>query len=1797
MGKYNGGGGGFDDDDDLPTVQLFTISKKEKKKIKATTAPKRNKTHWLEVQVNNPDGGAMPYVACDVVFGDGRVSSQRTNEYGVLRMDGLPKADTYTIRFSELADELGAAVDEEAAITISKSDALFAPGPETLSFVYAISGLHKEKVSLEVTSAHYADGPIYKGLLSAYAKRSGTHRYHWEGKANCSAGELKGERLLTPLYSPYKLRLFTDSGVEATCEFEVLYHSVDMCQGPWTPEEVEPPSGNQEAWVQYRLNELGFYGGPVDKDADDYLKKAVIRYKANHPDFYQSSYADYDAAIDDDLKSALYGNEPARAVVKRNVIRNADAENVAIPVEAIYFAADDESPELDVEKVALHAERINRPLVPLEVKIFLQGKEGEKCLAPAAVGPVRVNWRMTDPYSKTLAGLWTTTPGSPSKTKKYIRNCLSLHDEGDGNNCFNEYGGLRDDGADDWHGTFMVGDTYLPHQVEKDEEKKLVHCAAYNDPDEFPLRLGRAGVLFRPSFIAGDSYFVEAAVDFGGLPNEEELAKNHKRRKLTDHSCEFVVQRQAKVAVVVNWPGRDALGLTPIDWDLLREEFLRTGIDLDCQSIQSVAITDVITEDDYKDLVSSLTENTDKNEITLSADQMYGVPMPDQGSSLGTEYQTNLDGLIDDYWGKIRNELAKKICAALRPKYGSGFIIVDYLPHQPVNFQLNPTLASSVENTVADYVSAAPSAALADGVIMLSARPETRSPHEALAHEIGHALWLKHYRHAEKENLTEHDVNDHNCIMSHMNNNCDHPHHRAGRSKGHFCGKCNLNLRGWDISKLPLGSPLRWVHQRLFAHDGQTPVVEQTVELITPSNTIVVLETDDKGDVRYPIMEEGEHAVRLRDDDDDAESEADDLPLVEPDGGITEGDDDCVLCGTLLDESGLKVLPNEWVDISGLQFPIRSDSDGYFEMQNVDRGEYKISVKGKTFLVPTLDAPSSTYLLRVPEGGATQSAPAERAEIVDNVQEETALGAVRLDWSDDCTLHQYSHRNLPADFLEETKKRDPRNKKRKLCKGEHLKTYRRYWRNTYPPMKPLGGMSPSEREAEVETWKAWREKHPNDQKNGSDACGPTSLTMVLRYWGESFDLKEVIAAKHTWAYHCSLKQGAPKGETLWKDLEHPWDSETMSGGYSDKRKKKFPFTRIDGATPAKLMALAERLVNAGDASYQLGYKKHLEACSKVYSFTSEKYSYQWAQVNPFDPDKFPFASDEAAETWLKEQLDQGIPVICSYVQGPCMRKKGQVKNQGSGGHYVVVVGYDDEQIFIADPVCASVEGVPKAGVSRKVRYKKKVGKKAKWVKEEVDIGFMAAWKRKGYRYLLVKSNDSDKLKQKVEDALKVPSVEAAADKKPEDVPRAETTFELPFAGFRRWQQILSELKRKDNSEPYYKTIEDGGELTVDGKWGKNSKAGLKVFQKDNGLKANGFLTKKTKGKLKELWREKEKEEQEAAAAEPEVEVEKPQPEFAHGNWSTEIAKFGSTVDVELDTVAIDDGTQITCEIWDKCNNKLVKTMGTSVEKNHVQLELDVDFADEGASDEDANKFYFVAKGGGANRKFDTLLKAQRVCYPHVAIEGELWSNDEMVVIDVFEKLAPYRHENYPYNYTKNKRFKEEENRSIKRVLYHHTAGSIAEDPFDGLVRVFEYHVMGPKIEEGEIVPGYGNGWPGIAYTIFVPAAPAKTEDGRLIVYQAWPFDWETWHAGGANTGSIGVVFQGYFHSRHEPGKGNHVPTKAQTDIARMLWEGYLKPKFGLVDNDLSGHFEHGKLACPGDVLEKLILDIRSPALA
>src|SRR5262249_31972904 len=153
-------------------------------------------------------------------------------------------------------------------------------------------------------------------------KADGDHVFTWKGDTTCKGGDLAG-RYISPLHGPYKVHIYVDEKYTDEAEFKVLYHSIKIRKGPFTPDEQEPKK--LKDWVQYKLNELGYYGGPVGKDTEKYLEKAVIRYKVNHKDLHQIKYSKYDDSITPKLVAALRAGDNGRNYLDEAAFSNGAA--------------------------------------------------------------------------------------------------------------------------------------------------------------------------------------------------------------------------------------------------------------------------------------------------------------------------------------------------------------------------------------------------------------------------------------------------------------------------------------------------------------------------------------------------------------------------------------------------------------------------------------------------------------------------------------------------------------------------------------------------------------------------------------------------------------------------------------------------------------------------------------------------------------------------------------------------------------------------------------------------------------------------------------------------------------------------------------------------------------------------------------------------------------------------------------------------------------------------------------------------------------------------------------------------------------------------------------------------------------------------------------------------------------------------------------------------------------------------------------------------------------------------------
>ena len=686
----------------------------------------------------------------------------------------------------------------DEALDIVTCDDHFAPSAETLDIAYHLKSLDAKPVTLEISSSHPdAKGIVFTKDLTAPEKTTGDHTFQWDGKP--SAGPLK-DLFIHPLWSPYTVTL-KSGGLSDKAEFKVLYHSVELARGPWTHDEKEPPESDEKNWVAYKLNELGFYGGPVYHDRNSYLNKAIVRYKANHMAMHLKYIKDYKTTITPALKTALAAGDNKRVDVEPAAIKDPTATS-RVWIEALtYERTAGTGTEFNdkTNRVTTDAARLNRPLLPLEVEIFLRSKSDAKTVAPEAIGPVRVNWKHTD-LDEDLTKLPEDKATSPSKTRKFVEKSLKLHSGGPGaDNCPQPLGGIRGSSATQYLSPWLDGAAYEPHKVEDDPGNKTVFVKACVDKAKYPKRLGRSGILARPSIIGGDDHKFKAEIDFTGEPNKAELEKFHgytdAASRIHADTGTFRIWRQNRVAYEVNWPSRSGGG----QWDLIHNEYKAAYVDLDVTNMTKAKIADLITEKQYQDIVIAKTANKDRSKISLKETAVYGLTLPTQNAGEDPDdYRTRLNTLTgDNYWKLIADSIVEALADSIRLKAPIGFVVMNFHTHVAVDVKETD---GSVDQ--ADYISWTASYGKPDSHAMIDMK-DVDKVYYVVGHEMGHNLYLRHSENTTDKPPGHHDTDDHNCIMGYSSSSSGLAHQAPSTFEPHLCGKCNLKLRGWDMDLLP----------------------------------------------------------------------------------------------------------------------------------------------------------------------------------------------------------------------------------------------------------------------------------------------------------------------------------------------------------------------------------------------------------------------------------------------------------------------------------------------------------------------------------------------------------------------------------------------------------------------------------------------------------------------------------------------------------------------------------------------------------------------------------------------------------------------------------------------------------------------------------------------------------------------------------------------------------------------------------------------------------------------------------
>ncbi len=146
--------------------------------------------------------------------------------------------------------------------------------------------------------------------------------------------------------------------------------------------------------------------------------------------------------------------------------------------------------------------------------------------------------------------------------------------------------------------------------------------------------------------------------------------------------------------------------------------------------------------------------------------------------------------------------------------------------------------------------------------------------------------------------------------------------------------------------------------------------------------------------------------------------------------------------------------------------------------------------------------------------------------------------------------------------------------------------------------------------------------------------------------------------------------------------------------------------------------------------------------------------------------------------------------------------------------------------------------------------------------------------------------------------------------------------------------------------------------------------------------------------------------------------------------------------------------------------------------------------------------------------------------------------------------------------------------SYNYMTLHHTAGFSARTLVEGLDqvrRIQDFHQN-------------GRGWSDIGYQ-FLMDQEGRLYQGRPFLNEAVPFDQgpplaHGAHAGGANTGNIGISLMGCYHP---PEGSNCLDQMTEPAVDSLIATfGFLSERYGVSPKNMRGHRDFGNTACPGD---------------
>jgi hypothetical protein len=443
-----------------------------------------------------------------------------------------------------------------------------------------------------------------------------------------------------------------------------------------------------------RLAKAGYYPGPVadGEDQQPYLQ-AVCEFQRDHTVPGQPTQRlRNDGTIDGNAKTAIAQLAPGRRPLFANVdhtnlpsnddIKTALNDHQALAIvwvddrhnytQTRYTAAQKSKylpGHMDLNnyrgpmsgtdvKQTKDNESICRPWIPLEVSLRVMRKNDSLYnsglpeiteASRAATGPIRFDWTFRDlgwdahvkddEYNHQRA-----------RPEAYLRAAFKAikgtHNGKDAWNCTTALGGIR--GDDYYQAPFGVNsESLMPWKALPDAGPSAVCSVVHDDLGQdqkqlFDTHLGKAGVYFHPSIIAGDGYHVRAQVSFDDLPsgsthpNWKVLRNRYDVTKLAQaHTSHLRLWRKDTLRAYIPWTPHGDSGWGSKDTEF--PVFCRAAMlhfEYDGGHSTSIPLGSLIQAGEYKDLVGSTITGrmgTDvkqdrysgKDKITFSSDYIW----------------------------------------------------------------------------------------------------------------------------------------------------------------------------------------------------------------------------------------------------------------------------------------------------------------------------------------------------------------------------------------------------------------------------------------------------------------------------------------------------------------------------------------------------------------------------------------------------------------------------------------------------------------------------------------------------------------------------------------------------------------------------------------------------------------------------------------------------------------------------------------------------------------------------------------------------------------------------------------------------------------------------------------------------------------------------------------------------------------------------------------------------------------------------------------------------------------------